>query len=144
MKRDGRPPRAAFTLVEIVAAAGLLAVLIVLVAELGYLSMRERTRGVARQLALEQAGNVLEAARACPWGELTPEWAAAQRLPDALKPQLPDGQLLVQVEPEKERPQTKRVTVEVRWQFEPQRPPESTRLIGLFSARSASVSGGKP
>lgn len=145
MRSPPSPHRSAgFTIVEVMAAVVILALLMVLVAELGYWSMTERRRAAARQVALEAAGNVLESARALPWEELTPEWAAAQQLPAEAKAELPDGSLRVVVEPEKDRPRTKRVLAEVRWQVEEGKPSPRVELAGLFSTRAARVSGGKP
>jgi hypothetical protein len=126
-----------FTIAEVVIATAILAALMVVVTEVGYHSMRERARIAHRQTALETAGNVLEAARARPWDELTPEWAAKQDLTEETKSALPEGSLTVRVEPVPERPRIRRVTVEVRWQVEEGKPAERVQLVSLFSARSA-------
>jgi prepilin-type N-terminal cleavage/methylation domain-containing protein len=135
--------RRGFTLVETMVALAVLGVVLLLVAQLGGLVLTERLRSSARQDALEAAANVLEAARACPWDDLTPAWAARQHLPESLAGRLTQGRLEVRVEPEASRPHTRRVTVEVRWTFagKPARP---VQLVGLRSARSAPASGGKP
>jgi prepilin-type N-terminal cleavage/methylation domain-containing protein len=135
--------RRGFTLAETMVALAVLGVVLLLVAQLGSLVLTERLRSAGRQDALEAADNVLEAARACPWDDLTPAWAARQRLPESLAGRLPHGQLEVRVEPEASRPHTRRVTVEVRWTFagKPARP---VQLVDLRSARTVSASGGKP
>jgi hypothetical protein len=126
-----------------VIALGILGVVLLLLAELGCQVLTERMRDAARQDALEAAANALEAARACPWDDLTPAWAARQRLPDAVAGRLPGGRLEVRVEPEASRPHTRRVTVEVRWPFN-DKPAQRLQLVALRSARSAPASGEKP
>ncbi len=135
--------RRGFTLAEVMVAVGVLGVVLLLVAQTGYLVLRERQREGAREEALEAAANVLEAARACPWDELTPAWAARQRLADFSAGRLRDGRLEVRVEPEASRPHTRRVTVEVSWSDGDERPMPPVRLVGLRSARSAAATGGK-
>jgi prepilin-type N-terminal cleavage/methylation domain-containing protein len=148
MKRSSEPRspagRRGFTITETMVALGILGVVLLLLAQLAILVLRERQRSEAHQDALEAAANVLEAARACPWDDLTPAWAARQRLPEPVAGRLPDGRLEVRVEPEQSRPHTRRVTVEVRWSLGDDRPAQSVSLVGLRSARSAPATGGQP
>jgi prepilin-type N-terminal cleavage/methylation domain-containing protein len=136
--------RHGFTLLETMVALGILGVVLLVLAQLAYLLLCERQRDAARQEAVEEAANVLEAARACSWEDLTPAWAARQRLPGPLAGRLRDGRLEVRVEPEASRPQTRRVTVEVRWSLEDGKPARPVQLVTLRSARSAPATGGKP
>lgn len=136
--------RRGFTLVETMVALGVLGVVLLLVAQVGILILSERQRDVARQDAEETAANILEASRACPWEDLTPAWAARQRLPDSLARRPYEGRLTVRVEPEPSRPHVKRVTVEIRWTLDDQGPERQVRLVGLRSARTARTTGGKP
>jgi len=108
----------------------------------GYLSMCERQRNDARQEAIEAAANVLEAARVVPWDELTPAWAGRQRLPAPRAGRLLDPELQVRVEPEPSRPQTKRLTVVVRWSPDPGKPAQQVQLVSLRAARSTPAGGG--
>lgn len=132
--------RAGFTVAEIVLALGLIGVAMLLVAQLGVEGLRSRVRSGARQDAAEFAANILEAARTAPWEALTEQWATIHRLPEALAPRLPQSQLSVRVEPEKDRSHLRRVSVEITW-----KPPEggtrSVKLAGLFAARQAAAEG---
>jgi hypothetical protein len=132
-----RSRRAGFTVMEVIAATGVLTVAMLLVAQLGYWSLRERARTAARQVAIELAANVLEAARAEPWQSLDADWAAAQSIPEELADVLTEGRLAVRVEPEPDSPRTKRVVVEVRWLMYEEIESRPVRLIGLFAARSS-------
>jgi hypothetical protein len=127
------------TLTEVALALGALASVAVIVAQLATWSLAERIRTDARLEAVEVATNLLEEARARPWDELTAEWAADQRLPDHLAERWPEGRLAVRVEPEPERPQVKRVTVEVRCRGVGSEQPVT--ISALFAARAA---GGGP
>jgi prepilin-type N-terminal cleavage/methylation domain-containing protein len=136
MKRQG------FTILEVVAALGILATLMVLVAQVGYWSLRERQRTLEQHAALEIAENTLEAARAQAWIELDPTWAARQRIPGEWTDILLQGKLSVRVEAEKSLMRSKRVTVTVTWQTEPVLP-RKVELVGIFSAHEAPRTGEK-
>jgi len=136
----GSSPRRAFLAMEAVAAVGLMLVALMLVAEIGTWSIVERSRNTARQQALEEAANALELARGRPWDDLTPDWAAAQRLPEGTT-RLHDGKLTIRVEQESNRPRTKRVTAVVSWKHGSRE--ETVELVALLSARTADM-GGKP
>lgn len=135
---------AGFTVLEITLALGILLVAMVLVAQAGFASMRDRVRNAARLQAEELAANVLEAARACPWETLTPEWAAAQRLPEGGADRLLEGRMTVTVAPETGRPLVKRVTVTISWTQDGDKPARPVELVGLFAARVTAAKGGQP
>jgi prepilin-type N-terminal cleavage/methylation domain-containing protein len=135
-------PRRGFTITEIMVALGLLGVALVMVAQVGIWALRERARITDREAAQEMAANVLESARAVGWEELTPEWAQAQRLPEAYAER---GWVLeVHVKAEESRPLLKRVTVAVLWKAGMGPSPRPVELVGLFAARDNGAQGGKP
>ena len=142
--QDGKSfaaPRSGFTVMETVVALGVMTIAMMLVAQLGYWSLRQRVRTAARQVAIELAANTLESARARPWEDLTPEWAASQRIPQDLDDELTEGELLVRVEPEASQHLTQRVTVEVTWLLHEDIRSQPVRLVGLFTARSVTKKG---
>jgi Tfp pilus assembly protein PilV len=129
--------RAGCTMFETLIAIGVLTSAAVLAAQLGTWSLIERGRTEDRLAATDAAANILEAARARPWAELTPEWAAGQRLPDSVADRLTDGILAVRVMTEPDRPHVKRMTVMIEWDHQPSIPPRTVSLVGLFAERSA-------
>jgi hypothetical protein len=80
---------------------------------------------------------MLEAARARPWAELTPEWAAAKKLPEDVAARLSDPSLAVRVAEEPGRPRVKRVTIELKWTDRNGKAAPPIVLVGLFADRSA-------
>ena len=134
--RANRRPYRGFTTMELAAALGIMAIVMVMVAQLAAWSTLERARSAARQGALEAAANVLEEARAAAWDTLTPEWAAARRLPEEWVRLQPDGKLDVRVEPETAAPRTKRVTASVRWGARAGVPAQEVQLVTLLAART--------
>ncbi len=68
-----------------------------------------------RQIAAQQAANVMEHLAAVPWDELTPESARQLQLPEQAPRALPNGQLEIEISSPPEEPDAKRVTVEIRW-----------------------------
>jgi prepilin-type N-terminal cleavage/methylation domain-containing protein len=139
-----RCARRGFTVLELVVAVGILCVALVFIAQVSLGSLRERRRSDLRHEALEAAVNVLEAAQARPWEALTPDWAAAQRLPESFAARVQQGRLNVQVRPEKSQPRAKRVTVEIAWQLDEGMPARPVFLTGWFGARTALRAGGQP
>ncbi len=124
---------------EMVVAIAIFAILAILVAQSLVWSMRERARRTAHHAALEIAQNVLEQARAMPYEHLNQEWADGQMIPSASAALLPDGKVKVLVETDKLAAGTKRINVEVTWQFEPEMPLQSVTLMTVLSRRE----GGK-
>jgi hypothetical protein len=120
---------------ETVIALGMLSLAMVLVAQLGTWTLAERVRAEERLAAIEGVGNVLEAARARLWSDLTPEWAAEQRLTDDLADRLHEAVLTVRVEPESDRPRVKRVTVQLGWTHGDGATARTVAAVGLFADR---------
>jgi type II secretory pathway pseudopilin PulG len=129
--------RGGFTVMETIVALSVLAAVSVLVAQTAVWALGERTRTEDRLVAMEAAANVLEEARARPWAELTPEWAAGMKPSGDVAARLPDAALTVRVEPEKDRDRVKRVTVELTWLDRIGRTAPPVSLVGLFADRSA-------
>ena len=134
---SGLCKRRGLTLVETTAALGVLGSAAVLAAQLGVWCLIERARTNNRLAVMDATANIIEAARAQSWSDLTPEWAAGQRLPESLTVRLVDGTLSVRVTPEPDRPHVKRVSVEIQWEHKPSVPAQSVALVGLFAERSA-------
>lgn len=132
--------RRGFTLAEMVIALAVLAATGSLAAAALTQLLADRSRLDARVEAVEAAANALEEARARPWDQLTPEWAAARPTPPVLA-RWTGSKLTVKVEPEPGRPRVRRVTAEVTWdrgQSDPWKPVTLTTLI------AARTTGGKP
>src|SRR5262249_15758784 len=140
-KRDYPP---GFTLMETGVAMAILAVAMVLVVQIAYWSMRERASAAARFVAIEQATNVFETARANPSESLNAQWADSQRIPDELNDQLPEATLAVKVVSVESQPLTKRVIVELRWNMFEGGEAQRLRMEGLFSRRSTLAAGDMP
>jgi prepilin-type N-terminal cleavage/methylation domain-containing protein len=133
--------RSGFTMLETTVALGIFAIALILAAQLGTQSLAERQRVEQRLAAIEFADNILESARARSWAELTPEWAAAQRLPAELADRLLDPSLSVRVEAERDRPGVKRITVDLHWRHSHGVDARAVSLTAVFSDR---FGGGKP
>ena len=137
-------PRAAMTMVECTVALAIIGVLMVVLAQCMVWTLQERQRVSAQQAALELAANILEAARAQPFDKLDNTWADAQTIPSEMEALLPGGKVVVKMEPGQPAPLTRRVTVEVTWQFEPFLPPLSVELTTVLSDRALIKAEAKP
>jgi type II secretory pathway pseudopilin PulG len=136
--------RRGLTIIESVAVMVLLGVMLGLVGQFTAWNLAEQRSSAQRQAAMEGAANLLEAARATAWEDLTPAWASRQQLSDALKGQLVDAALTVEVKDEPGRDRLKRVTVELRWATKATHPPAPFRLVGVFAPRTTSTTQEKP
>ena len=116
MKPLNKTRRRGITSAEMVVAFGLFAIAVAMAGQLAGFVQVERTRTAARQDAVEQCANLLERARSMPWKELTPEWAAGQKLPS--EHLLPKGTLKVQVTPVKDEPRLKKLEATATWTIE--------------------------
>jgi hypothetical protein len=96
--------------------------------------LQERARANAHHAALELAANILEAARAQPADKLDKAWADLQQAPSDMDAVLPGAKVAVTVEPDAKLRASRRVIVEVSWQFAPE-PAKSVRMTSVFSAR---------
>jgi prepilin-type N-terminal cleavage/methylation domain-containing protein len=140
--QEGR--RRGFTVLEIMAALGLLSIAVVLLSQIAFGELAERRRQISRQEVLEAAANLLESARAGPTEAITPEWAAAQRLPGPLAQRLLDSKLKVTVEPYKSAPKLKRVKVEITWLHDKGLPARPVVLTAFYGPRTAPQTESKP
>jgi hypothetical protein len=126
-------------LLDAAVALAILVVCAVLVAQLAYSTAQQRNRLRARQVATEQAANVLEAIRLEPWQRLTPQFAATWQLPAAVARALNEGRLVVHIE--NESALVKRVSVAVHWNDDAGNALVPVRLVTWIATREV---GGKP
>ncbi|MBI5760767.1 MAG: prepilin-type N-terminal cleavage/methylation domain-containing protein [Planctomycetales bacterium] len=110
-----RPNRRGFSMMEIIVAAGLLGVVVlVTVPSLRWVSAGRRD-AAQRQLASQELANVMERLLARESSALTPEGVATEELSAEAKAHLPGGALKVAVTVTDDSPPSKRVTAELRW-----------------------------
>lgn len=111
MKRRG------FTMLEMIVAAALLGTLLVVSLNMLGAAADWRRAADRRQLALFEAGNIMERIAARPWDQLTDEALADVRLPERIGRRLPGAELKIEVtdSPPTEKPASKRIAVSIRW-----------------------------
>jgi type II secretory pathway pseudopilin PulG len=140
--RTGERPRTGFTILETMIAFGILALALVMTAQLGTWSMLERSRTQMRLEGTEAAANVLETARSLDWQQLGPDWGQEQKLADYASGRLADAQLIVHVE--NQTSTVKRVEVEIHWPQSGTPAMRPVRMIAYFGNRGISRVGAKP
>ena len=110
-----RPNRRGFSMMEIIVAAGLLGVVVlVTVPSLRWVSAG-RLAAAQRQLASQELANVMERLLTREPSALTPEAVATEELSAEAKARLPGGELRVTVTATDDSPPARRVTAELRW-----------------------------
>jgi prepilin-type N-terminal cleavage/methylation domain-containing protein len=107
--------RRAFSLVEMIAAVAVTAVLCGLCLSFVTMASSQRTELARRQTATEEATNAMERLSAVSWDELTAERARQAALSEVGKEMLPEGRLDAVVEDAPGEPAGRRVSVTVYW-----------------------------
>lgn len=117
------------TLIECI-AAGAMAVLLLSVGLQFFAAVGAHCRALrCRQVAWQEAANVLERLAERPWDALVPEKARDMALSDEAGSTLPQGTLAIEIREETaEGVPSKRIAAEVRWQSETGHT-ESVRLV---------------
>ncbi len=128
---------------DVVVGLAVLTTALLLTIQLSIWVLSERQRTSVRQQALEETANVLESAQACSWDDLGSTWAGEQeqRLRQALAERMTEPVFAVRVQPEKDRPRTRRITVELKWKQPEGWPAPPITMTALFSKRTE---GGQP
>ncbi len=103
-------------LVEVVAASGIVAAVLVLCLQLLSAAAAQRRTADQRQCALLELGNVMEQVAARPWAELTTAAFAKKKLSPSAERQLPAAELKIEILASADEPNAKRIAVAVRWQ----------------------------
>jgi hypothetical protein len=111
----GRQGRAAFSVLEVIAACVMLATAMVITVHVLTLSWAQSREIERRQFAVQEAANLLERLTGAPWETLDAELAAAQQLRPEDLSRLPGGELDVVIEPGGDAPRSKRIAVTLRW-----------------------------
>ncbi len=116
-------------LVEVLAAATILAVVMTLSVEmLGALAQQRRALD-DRQAAIRAAGNVMERLFARPFDQCTAETVDAGPWTEQLQQTLPGGRVEIDIVALDAPPPAKRVTVAVSWSEGTDRPRRTERLV---------------
>jgi len=132
-KRDG------FTLTETFVAGLILATAFAVATQLVIAASRQRKALDLRQLALIEAGNVMERVAAEPWSKLDAEELGSWELGAQAAGALPNARLDIQIDPaagqpdggeaNAKQPTGKRITVIVSYGGDGQRPARKVRLV---------------
>ena len=109
--------RRGISLIELIAAAALLTVLLLVLAHVLALVSVQRRASDRRMLAVEEVANVMEQIAVREYEELLVDQPFEIPLSDAAQKSLPDAQLTIEISPTEMQPPTgKRITVELVWQ----------------------------
>jgi hypothetical protein len=108
--------RRGFAVTELVVAGALLGALLAVCLQLLAATAAQRRAAAQRQLAILEAGNVMERLAARPWAELTPQAVAAVQLAPSVRDRLPGAELKVEVSTPSAEPGAKRIVVSLHWQ----------------------------
>lgn len=108
-------PRCGMTLIEITAAAAMLAVLLASSVQVMRALATQQLAAARRVMALQTVQALTEELANVPWDKLTPDAANQLTVPDVVNLYLPAAALSATVAEEQEPVAAKRLSVELRW-----------------------------
>ena len=131
------------TIVEVIAALGLLLAAAGAFAQLHWLAARQQRSAETREAASMVLANWMERCAQVPFGELSEERLTSLANLEPLKDRLPDAEAVasVVVEEEEDTPSGKRVTVSLRWPAADDAGTEAVQLVAWRYAPPASEAG---
>jgi Tfp pilus assembly protein PilE len=103
------------TLIELIAAASILAVLLASAVQVIRVLDKHRQSTERRAIALQTTQALLEELSNTPFEQLAPETAARLQIPDAVKPYLPNATVAATVDEVADPIPAKRVAVAIEW-----------------------------
>lgn len=139
-----RKPARGVLLLEVLAAAALIAVLATLCLQLFGSSLAQRRALRYRQLAMQEAANALERVATRSWEELTPARLPKESLSAEAAKILPQGHLNVEVLPADGPPEGRQLLVSVDWRDGPGQEPLVVRLTAWRYAEPAAKREARP
>ena len=120
--------RRGYSIIELLVAAGLLATLLTVCAQLSGTASAEQRALRQRQAATNEVANVLERLSIRPWNELTDKALGELPLSAAARQSLPEGRLEVHVVQPAGQAGAKRISVQIHWPGRDGRPEQTVRL----------------
>jgi hypothetical protein len=128
IRRLRRPRHSGVTLIEVSVSILLVAALGSLLAQ-ALVSRAGQQRSIEhRELAVVEAGNLMEQMTALPWNDLTQERLAQFTLSDNLRRAIPAAKLDVAIEPAAEKPEARRISISIDYPGPGGQPARATRL----------------
>lgn len=138
--KSNHPNRLGFTIVEMVAASAMTAVLVTMCVQMLSLTAVQRRASERRTIALEEAANLTESLSSLTWDEITPERIAQYRLSEPAQQVLGNGVLKIALEPSTSGPPAKLVRVEITWPNGASGSDAAMRLSSWIFSRGKAVS----
>ena len=103
------------TIQEAMVAILIVAAVLVGVAQLLAMVASQRRSAQQRSLATREAGNLMEDVMTRRWSDLTPDALAEIQLSDQCRQGLPDAELHIDVSPEDDTDQIRRIDIRIDW-----------------------------
>ena len=120
--------RRGLTIIEVTAAAAMLAVLLACSVQVMRALANQQRAAARRVMALQTVQAVTEELANVPWDQLTPDTASKLTIPEAAKLHLLGAALSATVADDDEPIESKRLSVELRWQTPSGQPSAPLRL----------------
>lgn len=129
--------RRGMSLLEVIVAGIILATLLSLSLEVMQNVGSQRRTLRQREVAAQEAANVMERLMANDWASLTPEAAKEFTLSAETGRALPEGKLTVEIAPVSGNPEAKRVHVSITWPRGPEQPDQRVELVAWKYRKAA-------
>ncbi len=117
------------TLVEVAVAIVLVGVMGSVILESQGPRSRLQQRAIqSRELAIAEAGNLMERLTSLPWNDLTAEKLAALNPSESFHQAIPGAKLHATIEPSGDQPESRRIHLEINWSDPAGQPVRPVRL----------------
>jgi prepilin-type N-terminal cleavage/methylation domain-containing protein len=120
--------RSGFSLMEVSAAAAMLAVLLALTVQVVIVLSAQQQAAERRAFAVQAVHNLLELVENLSWEQVNEDTADLLRLPESVRGNLPSAKITVATAGETEPVEAKRVTIELAWSTMGGRPAAPVRM----------------
>lgn len=115
VRRSGDGQRRGLTLIEVSVSILLVGVLGSLIAQSLVLRAHQQRAVERRELAVAEAGNLMQQLTSISWNDLTQERLATFSLSDNLRQAVPAATLDLAVEPSADKPEAKRISIKIAY-----------------------------
>ncbi len=131
--------RRGLTLSELVIAMAIAVAAMAGIAKLMYLVTRQYRVVTCRNVVTEEAANIMEDLMSRPWKAIATKELPSVELSKACRQAVPDAKLQLEIVPEEDQDNMRRITVRIAWQINGSQHPEPIQLVAWRSVARHSV-----
>ena len=129
VRHNSKFGRRGLTLSELIIAAAITVAAMVGIAQLMYQVTRQYRVVTCRNLAAEEAANIMEDLMSRPWNEIAAKEPPSIEFSPACRQAAPDAELQLEIVPEEGQEDIRRITVQIHWMTNSTQQAEPIQLV---------------